>query len=604
MKGTVVSTWLSTLSKTYGEETVSKAKKKAGFKEDLIITPMTTIEDQKTKDLMKYIGQEIGKKPGKIWHEMGVENIETFSKWFPSYFSNRTLKNFLMLMDTVHQQLTEMLPGANPPGLRAKELNDHQIEMTYKSKRGMYDYFLGLLEGSSSFFKTPIEVEEIERGSSDDGQEFLTIHISFEKSFRNKKKYIFSKILGLGIFKSIPAKIGLNGTVLGFALTSLPQFSAGWTVNLGASLGLGIILAVISSILMSPVKAIDDELTKIEKLNLDDENRLETADDFEKLFEKLRQIKAKLRKDILFLKGGTDDMHNFTEDFVELAEDMEEVSDSISTVVDEVAQGAQAQAQETEESAYIVNQNVEEIEKLAAAGQDSRDNLENAVENIRSSTQAVVDVNQRISGVREAFANVNQLGKQLSEKIETIMEIVDTVEDIAGQTNLLSLNASIEAARSSDNGRGFTVVAEEVRELAEESQQAVETIRKNLGEFTEHVETLSSSISEQFTNLEASNQALEEVAESSNSATNDIEAATDQVVDIVSSLNTETKKIREVIENFNNLAAIAQENSASSEEMSASVNSYSEKIKEMTGYIEQMEDLTENFRTNLKDYNV
>jgi methyl-accepting chemotaxis protein len=72
----------------------------------------------------------------------------------------------------------------------------------------------------------------------------------------------------------------------------------------------------------------------------------------------------------------------------------------------------------------------------------------------------------------------------------------------------------------------------------------------------------------------------------------------------VNSLNTETKKIREVIENFNNLAAIAEENSASSEEMSASVSNYSEKIKEMTGYIEQMEDLTENFRTNLKGYNV
>ncbi|PUU92224.1 heme NO-binding domain-containing protein, partial [Halanaerobium sp.] len=165
MKGTVVSTWLSTLNKTYGEEKVNKAKKKAGFKEDLIITPMTTIEDQKTKDLMKYIAQDVGKKPAEIWHGMGIKNIETFSRWFPSYFSNRTLKNFLMLMDTVHLQLTEMLPGANPPRLQAKELNDHKIEMIYKSKRGMYDYFLGLLEGSSSFFKTPIEVEEIDRGT-------------------------------------------------------------------------------------------------------------------------------------------------------------------------------------------------------------------------------------------------------------------------------------------------------------------------------------------------------------------------------------------------------------------------------------------------------
>lgn len=604
MKGTVVSTWLSTLTKSYGENVVEKAKKKAGFEEDLIITPMTTIEDQKTKDLMKYVGKEVGKKPEEIWHDMGMKNIETFSSWFPSYFSNRTLKNFLMLMDTVHLQLTQMLPGANPPRLKAEELNDHKIEMIYKSERGLYDYFLGLLEGSSDFFKTPIEVEEIERGTLDDGRYFLKIHISFEKSFKNEKSYIFSKILSLGIFKSIPAKTGLSAFILSFIITSLPQFSAGLPLNLGASAGVGIALALVSRILMSPVRAVDEELSKIEALNLDDENRLKTNDDFEKLFNKLREIKATLREDILFLKGGTDDMHNFTEDFVDLAEDMEEVSDNISTVVDEVAQGAQSQAEETEESAYIVNQNVEKIEELAEAGQKSRDNLKNAVKNIRSSTEAVEDVNKRISNVRSAFAEVNKLGQQLSEKIETIMEIVDTVEDIAGQTNLLSLNASIEAARSSDNGRGFTVVAEEVRELAEESQQAVETIRKNLGEFTEHVETLSSSISEQFTNLEESNKALEEVADSSNNATEDIENATDQVVEIVNSLNTETEKIREVIENFNNLAAIAEENSASSEEMSASVNSYSEKIKEMTGYIEQMEDLTENFQENLKDYNV
>lgn len=604
MKGTVVATWLTTLKKTYGEEVVNKAKKKAGFKEDLIISPMTTIEDQKTKDLMKFIGKEVGKKPGEIWHDMGIKNIETFSQWFPSYFSNRTLKNFLMLMDTVHQQLTEMLPGANPPGLRAKELNDHQIEMTYKSKRGMFDYFLGLLEGSSSFFKTPIEIEEVKRGKTSDDKEFLTIHISFEKAFRNKKNYLFSKIISLGIFKSISSKIGLSSFILSFILLSLPQFSAGLVLNFSSAFILSILLTITTKFLMAPARAIEAELTKIETLNLDDETRLATNDDFEKLFEKLRQIKAKLRKDILFLKGGTDDMHNFTEDFVDLASDMEEVSDGISNIVDEVAQGAQAQAQETEESAYIINDNVEQIEKLAEAGKNSRDNLENAVENIRSSTQAVVKVNKRIGGVKSAFANVNKLGQQLSEKIETIMGIVDTVEDIAEQTNLLSLNASIEAARSAENGRGFTVVAEEVRELAEESQTAVETIRKNLGEFTEHVETLSSSISEQYSNLEQSNEALANVTESSNNATSDIEAASNQVVEIVDSLNSETKKIRKVIENFNNLAAIAEENSASSEEMSANVNNYSEKIKEMTGYIEQMEDLTENFSKNLKDYNV
>ena len=604
MKGTVVSTWISTMEKMYGKDIVNQAKKNADWEEDLIITPMTTIEDHKTKDLINQVSKLVNEKPGEVWYKIGKDNINTFSKWFPSYFSNRTLKNFLMLMDTVHLQLTEMVPGANPPRLKANEIDDHKIEMTYVSKRGMFDYFLGLLEGSSGFFKNPIEVEEIDKGKKDDGRDYLKIHITFSESFRDEKNFILSKILSFGFLKSIPAKLGLSTFIITLIITSLPILDGTIITNLIVSLISGSLIGILTKFLIKPVDVIDKELSKVEKLNLDDQQRLYTSDDFEKLFEKIRQIKYKLREDILFLKGGTDDIHNFTEDFVELAEDMEEVSDSISHVVEEVAKGAQAQANETEESAYIVNQNVEEIQSLVQAGSNSKDQLENAVNNIRSSTKAVVNVNQKISDVRTAFANVNQLGQELSQKITNILEIIDTVEDIAGQTNLLSLNASIEAARSSDNGRGFSVVAEEIRELAEESTDAVDTIRKNLGEFTNHVEKLTEDISTQFKNLEESNKALEEASQSSNDATESIENATDQVVEIVNKLNIETNKIKEVIENFNSLAAIAQENSASSEEMSASVNDYSEKIKKMTGYIEQMEDLTENFRSSLKNYNV
>lgn len=604
MKGTVVSTWISTMEKMYGKDIVNQAKRNADWEEDLIITPMTTIEDHKPKDLIKKVSKLVNEKPGEVWHKIGKDNINTFSKWFPSYFSNRTLKNFLMLMDTVHLQLTEMVPGANPPRLKANEINDHKIEMTYVSKRGMFDYFLGLLEGSSSFFKNPIKVEEIDKGKKEDGRHFLKIHITFEESFRDEKSFILSKLLSFGFLNSIPAKLGLSTFIITLIITSLPILNGTILANFIASLISGGLIAILTKFLIKPVDVIDKELSKVEELNLDDQQRLYTSDDFERLFEKIRQIKYKLREDILFLKGGTDDIHNFTEDFVELAEDMEEVSDSISHVVEEVARGAQAQANETEESAYIVNQNVEEIQSLVKAGSNSKDQLENAVSNIRSSTKAVIDVNQKISNVRTAFANVNQLGQELSQKITNILEIIDTVEDIAGQTNLLSLNASIEAARSSDNGRGFSVVAEEIRELAEESTDAVDTIRDNLGEFTNHVEKLTEDISTQFKNLEESNKALEEASKSSNDATESIENATGQVVEIVNKLNVETKKIKEVIENFNSLAAIAQENSASSEEMSASVNDYSEKIKKMTGYIEQMEDLTENFRSSLKNYNV
>ena len=79
---------------------------------------------------------------------------------------------------------------------------------------------------------------------------------------------------------------------------------------------------------------------------------------------------------------------------------------------------------------------------------------------------------------KEQFRNVNQQGDELAKRVESIMEIVTTVEGIADQTNLLALNAAIEAARAGEQGRGFAVVAEEIRKLADDVKQELELLMK------------------------------------------------------------------------------------------------------------------------------
>ncbi|MFW5991908.1 MAG: heme NO-binding domain-containing protein [Halanaerobiaceae bacterium] len=603
MKGTVVSTWINTLNELYGEDIVNKAKNNSSWDEELIITPLMNIEDKKAFDLVETMAQEAGKSPGELWQEIGQQNIYSFSKWFPSYFEGRQLKNFLMMMDTVHKQLTKMIPGANPPGLKAREINNNTIEITYSSQRGMFDYFLGLLKGSSEFFSEPIKIREQQRKEKGETKQ-LVVRIEFAEDFRTKKSVLFNKIFSLGLFKKLKYKLTLGVLLSSLALSyGFGIFDNYWMPAVFSLANSGITL-VIAHFLTRPFKYINQDLDRIKNMTLTDTFSLQTADEFETVLNHLREIKNTIREDILFLKGGTDDMYNFTNEFVGIADEMGKVSDNISLVVEEVANGAQEQAEETENSAYIVDNNVKQINKLVESGNQSKENLENAVKSIKDSAGDIQEVNKMIEGVKEAFADVNERGIKLSERINNIMEIVDTVSEIANQTNLLSLNASIEAARSSDNSRGFAVVADEIRELAEDSQKAGETIKDNLEEFTEKVKELVDGISAQFANLEKSNQALNQVTDSNLSASERIEEATDQVVLIVNQLNSETQKIGEVIENLNSLAAIAEENSASSQEMSASVGDYSEKIKDMTGYVEQMEELVENFQDSLTKYNI
>ena len=600
MKGTVVSTWFNSIQDLYGRQTLEQAWQENAWDPNQVIAPLDDIPDEVADRIFRSVARLVNKEVAQIWREVGAHNLFSFRKMYPSYFERRDLKDFLTMMDEVHRQLTQKIPGAEPPGLKTKTISPELIQMQYLSKRGMVDYFLGLLEGSAAFFDENIDYTIIESKEIED-KVSLTVEVRFPNAQVAQSRYRVSALLSLGFIRSIPAKIAL-----GVAIITSPLFfklATGWP-TLAAIVITFIATYFIATAVLSPLKKIEEQSQSFAELDFTSKLELDTADELARLNQQLNRFTQAISKDLLFLKGGTDDLYGFTVKFSTIADEMSKLSDTIAEAVNQVAEAAIHQAEETDKSVQVINNNVDNLNSLATQEAESGAALETAVNQILDSTKQLGLVSQSLLDSRDRFDTVNQQGRDLSERVENIREITLLVEGIADQTNLLALNAAIEAARAGEYGRGFAVVAEEIRQLADEVKQATATINENLQHFIQEVNDLVIRLQQEFQELTASNANLESAVKVNVDSAEQIREVSQTISALVEKLNQEAAEISGVFDSLQAIAAVAEENSAATEEMSSTVMDYSEQIKDLTSYIKQLETLTKEYQKELAKYSI
>lgn len=604
MKGTIVTTWLNSLRKIFSDEVVDSALASVHWDKTRIIHPLENIPDEEIFQVFTQVSKDTNESVKNIWRKVGNQNIEMFQKWFPSYFERNSLRGFLIMMDDVHHQLTKIISGANPPRLIATEINEKEIEIKYISQRGLFDYLLGLFEGSSEYFNEKIEITELDRGKMEDGRHFMKVHLSIEKNPDSIINAPLSKLLGLHKIKSLPLKIAFIPTLLNIVGHFIFHRTDSIVPNLILSTCMGIVVYIAARITLKPLHKLEDDISALKDYDFSYKSNYYTQDQFEDVFHLLNDSKEYIKKDFLFFKGGMDDMDNYIKQFSDIADNLKKLSESISLIVNDVASGATHQAEETEGAVSVLMNYIESLNTIVEEETKGKDDLEESINNLKASQSQIRNVNSMINAVRDNFSTVNEQGKELSVQVNKIMDIGATVEAIADQTNLLALNASIEAARAGEAGKGFTVVAEEIRNLAEDTKQAVGDINENLQFFITQIEGFVKGIENQYTQLENSNMTLGKVTKDNDNSTDNIIRVSDVIVHLISRLSNETRNLQEVMGQIHSLAAIAEENSASSEEMSANVIQYSQQVIDLIEYIRLLDSLIGSFKLELKKYKI
>lgn len=598
MKGTIVSAWVRTSKTLFGEDLVNEALTHHGIDPHKVFTPSEDIEDTKALGFVDYIADNVGKSPSEVWRQIGIGNIETFSKDYPAFFRYKNLYSFLKSMYDIHVVVTNRIPGAKPPILNVKPLEQNKALMSYYSPREMFGYFHGMLEGASRYYGEDIQVDTLEK---DDG--ITVVSITFEEEIYNKKVYNFNKFLSFGFIKKLELKIGIANLVLaGFPIALLSNYIENKFL-IPISLVLSFIVPfMIGKGLLKPMDSILKSIEEIESKDLSFERNIETNDLLEEINNKMNLIKSSIKTDFVGYKGTTDELNVFADKFNEISKNMSITSDDITSIVEQVAHGAINQAEETEDAAQRLNNSINSLNDIAARENKGKDYLEMAVNKINSGFSSLEYTSKSLDSVLDEFSQVKEKGIVLQNSAKDVTKIVKTVEKIAEQTNLLALNASIEASRAGEYGQGFTVVAMEIRKLAEGSKEAVQSINNLLKSFVSEIDEVAKDIEKQYTILEKENSNLNNLYVETRETVHSMENVANLIIQLVDELDKETGSINRIYENIEALSAIAEENSASSEEVSANVMNYTNEIRSMTKKIIEFKKLSQEFSADLEKY--
>lgn len=597
MKGTVVSSWIESSKRLFGNDLVGQALKEYKLEADKIFSPLEDVEDQVAIGIVNQVGKLVGKSKEEIWRIMGEQNIKTFSELYPGFFRHESAYQFLKSMNDVHVIVMKRFLGARPPILDVTPLSSHEIIFTYRSKRGMYDYLLGLISGVAQFFNETIDVEIIDKQAEE-----MQLKLRFENEIQYIKKYRLNKILSFGFIKNTRLKSAIFNTLI-IALTSLVFLQNKLDV-IPIGIASFVTSLVSAAILHRPQSIIKKELEKIKSTNFVEYLSVQSNDEYEEIMEDINQVKKKVQKDFIGFNAIVDEMYTFSNSVTSIAEKMQYTSNDITAVLDEVAMAAINQAEDTERSVGILSDSIENVTRISDESQNNEFKIKSAMQNLENSFNNVHNTTQELQAVLVNFNGIRKNSDDLRKDAGNMMQIVSIVSSIAQQINLLALNASIEAARAGDAGRGFAVVAEEVRSLSDETNQAVAEITSSLTSFVDSLGGVVGDIDSQYNVLENESKKLDKAVEVSSQANINLKNVSDQMIQTSQELKKEADNIASIFDNIHNLAAIAEENSAATEEANSNVTIYVDQINALHDQLVVFDKMIVNFQEDLSQYKI
>lgn len=273
-----------------------------------------------------------------------------------------------------------------------------------------------------------------------------------------------------------------------------------------------------------------------------------------------------------------------------LVSSIDESSRGINSAVEEITRGATSTAEDMQKGTLLIDEIKEEIENTKRTTDNVAESSNITNEVVSNSESVVKELAEKTDEFIQRNNKVENSINHLKSKNDEILEIISVISKIAEQTNLLSLNASIEAARAGEVGKGFSVVAEEIKKLAMATKENSQEIAQILIELTNETNNSATEVKKLVEAARSQKGLVENTENAFYSIRKNINIVTDGIVDVNSKMDTIMEKSEGIHNLMNNLAAITEESMANIEE----VNAMSSESIKVVGEGKEMADTLKN----------